>query len=232
MINFDLYSNLSKTYQLAKPFPYVVIDNFLPEFLLDKVLHELKNTDYWFHNEQEWMFQFEVNKHYTPNFNTDYDEFQKLLPYTTLVFDYLNSDEFLNFLQKLTGHKNLFRDPKLLGGGAHKIDSGGKLSIHKDYNSHPETKIVRKLNLLIYLNKDWKEEYNGNLELCNRETLVKEVEIEPIFNRAVLFDIDDSPHGHPKPLNTPKDVSRYSLALYYFSDYIPNNPHSVVFYHD
>jgi Rps23 Pro-64 3,4-dihydroxylase Tpa1-like proline 4-hydroxylase len=142
----------------------------------------------------------------------------------------LNTPEFLKHLENLTGIKKLFRDPLLMGGGVHKINRGGKLSIHIDYNNHPKTKQRRKLNLLIYLNKDWDKSWGSNLELWNKELTEKIIEVEPIFNRAVIFTIDDAPHGHPYPLNCPENISRYSLALYYFVDEEPEKKHSVIFY--
>jgi Rps23 Pro-64 3,4-dihydroxylase Tpa1-like proline 4-hydroxylase len=105
-----------------------------------------------------------------------------------------------------------------MGGGIHRIKRGGKLSIHKDYNEHPETKKQRRINLLIYLNENWESSWEGNLELWSNNTWKKSVEIEPIFNRAVIFNIENAPHGHPIPLNSPDNIDRYSLALYYFTD--------------
>jgi hypothetical protein len=74
------------------------------------------------------------------------------------------------------------------------------------------------------------KEWGGNLELWGGDPWKKEIEIEPIFNRAVIFSIEDAPHGHPLPLKTPDDVSRYSLALYYFTDEEVKNKHTVIFY--
>jgi len=119
-----------------------------------------------------------------------------------------------------------------MGGGVHKINKGGKLSIHTDYNKHPNTGHRRKLNLLIYLNKDWKKEWGGELELWEKDLSRECVKILPIFNRAVIFDIDNAPHGHPVPLNTPENVSRFSLALYYFTNETPENPRGVYFIDD
>ena len=40
----------------------------------------------------------------------------------------------------------------------------------------------------------------------------------PIFNRMVVFNTTETSfHGHPEPLNCPKDRSRKSLALYYYT---------------
>jgi Rps23 Pro-64 3,4-dihydroxylase Tpa1-like proline 4-hydroxylase len=230
MIDLSIFDKLSTNYQTAYPFPYVVIDNFLPEFLVLKCLEEVKNNEDWGYNQQKWVEPFQVNKFYLPGDTQDVSKLRNELPATTLILDYLNSPNFLTALENLTGIKKLFRDPLLMGGGVHKINTGGKLAIHKDYNIHPETKHRRKLNLLLYLNKDWDTRWGGNLELWNKELNTKIIEVEPIFNRVVIFTIDDAPHGHPHPLNCPEDISRYSLALYYFIDETPDDGHSVIFY--
>lgn len=234
MIDKSLGKKLNTTYKANLPFPYIVIDNFFPDFFLRKCKEEIMKHDIWHHDTIEWTQEFQVSKYYYPSDSTDMKEFNSKLPITTMVMDYLNSDEFLEFLQDLTGHEQLYRDPVLMGGGIHRIKRGGKLSVHFDYNEHPETKKLRKLNVLIYLNENWKSEWGGNLELWSKDLQNKEVEVEPIFNRMVIFDIEKAPHGHPIPLNSPEDVDRYSLALYYFTDNFvePENKNQVVFFYD
>jgi Rps23 Pro-64 3,4-dihydroxylase Tpa1-like proline 4-hydroxylase len=83
------------------------------------------------------------------------------------------------------------------------------------------------------LNKDWKTEWEGHLQLWDKDMTNAVVNVEPLFNRAVIFTInDDSLHGHPVPLNTPENVSRNSIALYYFTEENPDegDEHSVIFY--
>jgi hypothetical protein len=232
MIDYSISEKFKVQYRTAKPFPYIVIDNFLPEFLLQSCLNEIKKHDEWYTNQEGWIEPFEVNKFYYPNGNTDMMEFSRKLPITNMVTEYMNSEPFLKFLENLTGFEKLYRDPIMLGGGIHKIKKGGKLSVHIDYNEHPGRKWKRNLNLLLYLNKNWKKEWEGNLELWGGVPWKKEIEVEPIFNRAVIFSIEDAPHGHPIPLNTPEDVYRYSLALYYFTDEEVTNKHSVIFFED
>ena len=232
MIDYTLSDKLKIQYQTANPFPYIVIDNFLPEFLLKSCLNEIKKHEEWYTNGQEWIEKYEKNKFYYPNEETDMEEFNRKLPITNMITEYMNSPSFLNFLENLTGFEKLYRDPIMLGGGIHKIKNGGKLSVHIDYNEHPGKKWKRNLNLLLYLNENWKKEWEGNLELWSRTPWEKKVEVQPIFNRAVIFSIEDAPHGHPIPLNTPDDVSRYSLALYYFTDEEVKDKHSVIFYED
>jgi len=234
MIDYTLSDKLKVQYQTANPFPYIVIDNFLPEFLLESCLEEIKQHDEWYSNQADWVTEYERNKFYYPTDSTDMGDFKMKVPITNMITEYMNSDPFIKFLENLTGFEKLYRDPIMLGGGIHKIKRGGKLSIHIDYNQHPDKKWKRNLNLLLYLNKDWKSEWDGNLELWDKESWKKRVEIEPIFNRAVIFSIEGAPHGHPIPLNVPNNISRYSLALYYFTNEEVNDDdkHTVIFYKD
>jgi Rps23 Pro-64 3,4-dihydroxylase Tpa1-like proline 4-hydroxylase len=195
MIDYTLSDKLKIQYQTANPFPYIVIDNFLPDFLLESCLEEIKKHDEWYSNQEDWVGEYEKNKFYYPTYTTDMDEFKLKAPITNMITEYMNSTLFIKFLEKLTGFEKLYRDPVMMGGGIHKINKGGKLSIHIDYNQHPDEKWKRNLNLLLYLNKDWKSEWGGNLELWEKESWKKKLEIEPIFNRAVIFSIEDAPHG-------------------------------------
>jgi Rps23 Pro-64 3,4-dihydroxylase Tpa1-like proline 4-hydroxylase len=130
----------------------------------------------------------------------------------------LNSGYVLDWLESLTGVPRLIADTRLFGGGLHQTVNGGKLSIHVDFNIEPHTKLRRRLNFLIYLNKDWQDEWEGHLELwdVNKTKCVKR--IAPEFNRAVIFNTNGSSwHGHPTPLKTPEHITRKSLALYYYN---------------
>lgn len=201
---------LNNVYIKNQPFQHIVIDNFICDEILDQALMRMNQINY-----------FEKNKHFDPHQKrkkilTKEEE----LPHEFIeLIRFFNSQIFLNFLQKLTGIKEkLISDPYLWGGGLHAIGKGGFLKIHSDTNFHPNFKLDRRLNLLIYLNKNWKEEYGGNLELWNKDMSKCENSIEPIFNRAVIFSTDDqSYHGHPDPLNCPEDIERKSLAFYYYS---------------
>jgi Rps23 Pro-64 3,4-dihydroxylase Tpa1-like proline 4-hydroxylase len=132
------------------------------------------------------------------------------------MIDYFSSFEFISFLENLTGIPNLIPDPSLLGGGIHRIDKGGKLSIHADFNIHPHTNLHRRLNLLLYLNKNYQDEFQGKLELWNKDMSQCVQKISPIFNRMLIFKItDDAFHGHPEEWT--HDQSRISLAFYYYT---------------
>jgi hypothetical protein len=133
----------------------------------------------------------------------------------------------LKFIEDITNIPNLQADKHLLGGGVHKTTTEGRLAIHCDFNIHPQTGQNRRLNALLYLNSDWKPEYNGELELWNRDMSVCEQKIEPLLNRLIIFRItDDALHGHPNKWLAPKNYDRLSLAFYYYTDPRPEEEKS------
>ena len=126
----------------------------------------------------------------------------------------------MHFIQLLTGiNETLLGDPYFVGGGLHQIKRGGCLKIHADFNKHELTGLDRRVNILIYLNKNWKNDYGGHLELWDRDMKLCVKRILPEFNTVVIFNTTNyTYHGHPDSLNCPEGMSRKSLALYYFSN--------------
>jgi Rps23 Pro-64 3,4-dihydroxylase Tpa1-like proline 4-hydroxylase len=140
----------------------------------------------------------------------------------------------LRFLEVLTGIKGIISDPYFTGGGLHQIKRGGKLSVHADFNFHNDLKLDRRINVLVYLNKDWEEAYGGHFELWDRDMSKAQQKILPLFNRCAIFSTTSySYHGHPTPLACPPDRTRKSIATYYYSNGRPaeevNESHSTLF---
>ena len=206
----DFGQSLKEKYFNAHPFPHIQIDNFFSDKFINQVLDEFPDLSN-FNSSQKYKNQNEIKFA-----NNDYVNFPFTIKY---FFDFLNSNFFLEFLQNITSIKEkLYADPKLNGGGLHEIKSGGLLKVHTDFNKHPNNGLDRRVNVLIYLNKDWKEDYRGSLELWDKDMKVCKKKIMPLFNRMVIFSTTDfSNHGHPDPIKCPSDVSRKSIALYYFS---------------
>jgi len=211
-------------YSNAVPFPHVVLDDFFDPNLLNHVLAEFPppNAIRWqqFDNEREIKLASAAEFSFGP--------------ITRLFLYHLNSITFLDFLSTVTGIPNLISDPRFDGGGLHQIVRGGKLGVHADFNRHPAYNLDRRLNLLLYLNKDWREEYGGHLQLWNRDMTRCDARVLPIFNRVMIFGTTDfTYHGHPDPLQCPEDTTRKSLALYYFSNGRPaeeiSGDHSTIF---
>jgi 2-oxoglutarate-Fe(II)-dependent oxygenase superfamily protein len=220
----ELEGGAHHAYAGARPFPHVVFDNFFDPALLDRVLGEFPRpgTIEWqrFDNAREIKLASRAESSFGP--------------LTRLLLYHLNSYTFLEFLSRVTGIADLISDPCFDGGGMHQIVRGGKLAVHADFNKHPRYGLDRRLNLLIYLNKGWREEYGGALELWDREMTRSEAKIFPLFNRLVIFGTTDfTYHGHPEPLQCPPELTRKSLALYYFTNGRPaeeiSGEHSTLF---
>jgi 2OG-Fe(II) oxygenase superfamily len=201
-------------YETADPFPHVVMDNIFPEPFLENVLTEFPGPD-----AIDWKrFSDGTGRKLATR------EESQLGPWTLALLHQLNSSRFIRVLEALTGITGLIPDPHLEGGGLHQIERGGYLKIHADFNKHEGLRLDRRLNLLLYLNKDWNEDFGGHLELWTplMDRCVKK--ILPIFNRCVVFSTTDySYHGHPEPLACLDARSRKSIALYYYTNGRPEN---------
>ncbi|MGF1491797.1 MAG: 2OG-Fe(II) oxygenase [Microcoleaceae cyanobacterium] len=219
-----LASKNHEAYANAKPFPHIVMDNFLPEFILNSILEEFPKP-----GTIEWQkFNDPSQKKLASQHEQQMGEATRLLLYQ------LNSGTFMEFLEKLTGIDGIIPDPHFVGGGLHQIEPGGFLKIHADFNRNKRLRLDRRLNLLIYLNKDWQEEYGGHFELWDTEMKQCEKAVLPVFNRCVIFSTTDfSYHGHPNPLACPEGRTRRSLALYYYTNGRPeeelSGSHSTLF---
>jgi Rps23 Pro-64 3,4-dihydroxylase Tpa1-like proline 4-hydroxylase len=201
---------LKKTYSTDNPFPHIAIDNFLRPDELGKAEKEFPPIDDagWIH-----YLHFNEKKHGLNKMDMIPMECRSLI-------QELNSPEFIAWLSEITGIPNLLPDESLEGGGLHQSKRGGFLNIHADFTVHPHKRNWRRrVNVLVYLNKNWEEEYNGHLELWTRDMKSCAAKISPIFNRCVIFNTDfDSFHGVPEVINCPENMTRKSVALYYFTE--------------
>jgi len=221
--DLSLLAKINKEkYQNSKPYPHIIIKNFFDKDFLNLVLEEFpdlskKQSSINYENKNEIKFANNDRKHFKKN--------------TKKLFEYLNSTQFLNFLQKISSIKErILPDRSLSGGGLHEIKRGGVLKVHTDFNKHPTKNLDRRINVLIYLNKRWKKNYGGELELWNKDMKKCVKKILPTFNTMVIFSTNDfTNHGHPRYLNCPKNISRKSVATYYFSKGRPNNEIATVY---
>jgi hypothetical protein len=212
-VNLENIKNAFSTFHNAEPFPYCVIDNFFTDRVAQQLSQEFPNSDSDVFNGN-YFNKIEIKR--TCNI---WDRF----PSTTYsVLQYLNGQEFLNFLTPLTNDIKLYADQGLHGGGWHIHPPGGKLNVHLDYSIHPKLKLQRNYNLLVYLNPNYQNSWGGELGLWTSEdnkpkNLVKI--LEPKFNRGIIFDTTcNSWHGLEVPNNFPEGQDRKSIALYYLTD--------------
>ncbi len=221
----DLAENNADKYQTSKPFSHISFDNFLPAEILEKVLSEFPNVE-----DDQWQ-QY---KSETENGKLASSKYEMIPPHTRYVLDQLNTPPFLQFLERLTGIEGLIPDPYYTGGGMHQTKRGGWLGVHVDFNKYEKLKIYRRINVLIYLNKNWKPEYGGDLELWDEKMENMEEKIAPIFNRCAIFTTsENSHHGHPDPITCPEGETRKSLAWYYYTvengEHVSSEGHTTLF---
>ena len=205
------------TYRTAEPFPHCAIDNFFPQEVADRLLKDFPSR-----NEIAWEGSNSGNE--VKSHTEDETQFP---PFIRHVLQACNSSTFITFLEQLTGIDGLVADPHFRGAGMAYIARGGKLGIHADFNVNKRLKLDRRLNVLLYLNKDWKDEFGGHIELWSRDMKNCVQKILPVFNRCVIFSTtDDAFHGHPDPLSCPEDRMRKSLSLYFYSNGRPEEEQS------
>lgn len=216
-LNHDA-ATLRDRYQSADPFPHIALDGLFDAALLDRVLADFPKPE-----ETRWM-RFDSPTEKKLGY---YHEHSTITDTVRAFLDALNGFEMLLWLEALTGIEGLIPDPYFGGGGLHQIEPGGFLKIHADFNVHPKLKLDRRINLLIYMNKDWRDEWGGHLELWNPAMTECRQRIAPIFNRTVIFSTTDtSYHGHPHPLASPPKVTRKSVSLYYYTAGRPEDERS------
>ena len=196
-------------YVNATPFPHIVIDEFLPTELVQEILANFPTGE----RASDRVF----------NLGYGGEHKRQILPddcsrFARDVFRFFNSRPVLQFLEGLTGIKGLLPDPYFDGGGFHEISRGGRLGIHADFRINERLNVQRRLNILIYLNENWEDDWKGQLELWSRNMKECVVKIPPLINRCVVFSTEsDSWHGHPDPLEIPEGRTRKSMALYYYT---------------
>ena len=207
--------HLPAVYAAARPFPHVEIEPFFPEDIVPDIARGFPPL-----RPEHWSGSGDAD----PNRKHKYMSGNESLFGDVLrqALYQLNSSFFVEFLERLTGIEGLIPDP-YLGGALRCYTRGGLLGVHTDYNWHNKLKLYRRVNLIVYLNREWPVSFGGELELWTTDWSRCAKRIFPGWNKAVIFGVDDrSPHGFPAPLRCPEGYPRKSLQLYYYSARIPD----------
>lgn len=191
----------------AKPFEHIVIDEFLKNEYAEEIFKLFPKIDSTWH---EYKNPIEV-KYAFDNINS--------LPVDLKnYFYYLSTPEIINIIRKITNFDNLEYDEYLHGAGVHLHPRFGRLNIHLDYEKHPYSGKERRLNIILFMSKDWDVNWNGANELWNSDITKCIAKTDIKFNRAILFKTNDiSWHGLPDKIQCPENIFRKSLAYYYVS---------------
>jgi hypothetical protein len=209
MIRFEQLESkqaaLAEVFRTAKPFSYVVIDNFCEAERLRDLLSQVPNPeDGGISKSRDYVFA--KNKFEKSNF-------REIGPLFDEIYSDLMSDRFKAILQTVVDAP-VWVDPEFHGGGIHQGGEGSFLDMHVDFSHHPlHNNWARDLNILLYLNPDWVPEHRGQLELRHKET-GEATQVEPLFNRCVIMHTRDyTLHGYGR-INFPQGSYRRSIATY------------------
>ncbi len=208
MIDFEKIEKnkeaLRLDYLLAKPFPHLIIDQFCNQDKTDELYRQMpdiqtKSRDYVFAANK-----FEKSK------------IKDISPLFAELADDLISERFKNFLCFIT-NEEVFVDEAFHGGGIHQGKQNSFLDMHVDFNYHPlHPYWFRNLNLLLYLNKDWKASYGGHLQLEDLRTGERKA-IDIPFNRMVIQQTRKyTLHGYGRT-SFPEGSYRTSIASYAYT---------------
>jgi hypothetical protein len=226
--SIDGLSRFTSEFAHNKPFKHLVIDDFFKPEFTQRMLDEFPSFD----------DKLAMNENGEVGRKAVHEKVTGIGPAYKQLDELARSEEFREYVAKLTGIENLIYDPYYFGGGTHNNLSGQDLDPHVDFTHHPITGDHRRLNLIVYLNKEWHEEWGGNIEFHKNPRLNPAdddiISVEPLFNRAVVFETNNiSWHGFPR-IELPQDkagLSRKSFALYYYTHQRehPVKPHSTIY---
>jgi len=210
-------AQLRQEFNEALPYRHLVIDNFLTSegaLALNQhfpTIDELK-THWKSLNEKK----------------SEGSDFEKFAPSFRELKTELFSQKTYDWITQVTGIEEVFITDDSMGAGLHQGVDGSFLDIHIDFNIHHIKNVHRRLNLLIYLEQDWKDEYGGHLELWNADMTNCDKIVAPQFNRCVIFETSEiSYHGYGK-VSLPADKTRKSFFAYFYT----NEREGAAKYHD
>jgi Rps23 Pro-64 3,4-dihydroxylase Tpa1-like proline 4-hydroxylase len=198
-------TQLHSKFNSNKPVRHLVIDNLLQPSLADTIFRNFPPMK-------------EMNTHYKGinEKKAEHSDLAKLDASFQQLHVALGSPEFIQWLQRITGINSLSTIEDRLGYGLHQGANGSFLDIHIDYNLHPIKKMFRKLNFILFFNKQWENDWGGHLELWDRDVKNCIQSIAPVFNRCVIFECSEiSYHGYSK-ISVPEGITRKSCYQYYF----------------
>ena len=200
--------SLRTSYITAKPYPHLAIDNLFEPQLLDRLVAEFPKPQ-----DRDWLVWDTTHE-----LKTTSKGINGLSILTQMFCLWLNSADFIQTIEAIVGIDNLVGDPLFHGAGLHEMYRDGWLEMHADYTKHFTLPLMRRINILIYLNRDWDASWGGELVMQNSENPEKKASYPAYFNRTVIFPTTARTfHGVPTPLSCPIDRSRKLLSIYYWT---------------
>jgi len=194
-----------RSYKEAFPWPHVVIED-----LIDPALIAAAESE-----ELELALSLPL-RHATRQIKAETP--RPSGPSALAILDVLRGKRFLAFLEELTGIAGLIPDPGHYWAGLQVFPSGAFQAVHRDFRVHPITRLFHRVNVLVYLNSDWRSDYGGDLELWSSDASTCVHRIPPKAGTSVIFESSwAAVHGIPDPIRCPARRARLSLASNYYT---------------
>ena len=201
--------DLQEKFVNAVPYDHIIIPNFLNNEYAEQIYHSFPTNI----EDNKWhQYNNPIEVKYA------FDDIQQLPNAVKDIFYLLSTKEISEKFSMLSKIQKLEHDPYLHGAGLHVHPRNGRLHVHLDYEKHPHLSKQRRLNIILYLNKNWNPEWNGETQLWDKN-MDKCVVKSPIeFNTAIVFKTNEiSWHGVPEIITCPEGILRKTLAYYYLS---------------
>ena len=201
-------------FTFAEPFRHVVIENFLEPQLCRELMAQFPSFE----------AKHALNEMGQVGRKAVVTGLKRIGPAYARFDATIRGRPFLETMSRITGIPDLLYDPEYVGGGTHENLNRQDLDTHVDFNYHPNRPWHRRLNLIVFLNDEWHEEWGGCLELMrdpwsDDAAQAKRIVI-PTANRAVIFETNErSWHGFRR-IQLPEskqEISRRSLAIYLYT---------------
>lgn len=199
----------------TKPFPYLVLDDFMDAEFFEKLQNSLENIEI---PSTGRKFNTEVENKKWISLNSDLPDLVQQ------VVGSLNSDSWVENIKELTKIPSIITTPysntKL--SNYHVMEPGSVLGPHVDHACEPVKKIPHILNMIVYLTKDWDERNGGGTFFydMNGEKIISDVSYRG--NRAVIFlHTPYSFHGVNRVSTNAKQKRRSIYVDYYSESFSP-----------
>lgn len=206
----------SPTSSGTTPVAWHVFDNFIDAITIDAIAEET-NKPLSYERCGKWFTYSNKDEK-----KTTCNDPESMGPVTSLLLDKMQGDKFVSDMEELFSISPLQSDPLLHGGGIHICGAGGLLSIHLDYAKHKRLPLLeRRLNAILYLSQEWKEEWGGATVLTKPDGCTVLNRVHPKPGRLFVFETNDLSYHGVEPVTCPEGVERVTLATYYLSHIRP-----------
>jgi Rps23 Pro-64 3,4-dihydroxylase Tpa1-like proline 4-hydroxylase len=215
-VNFAGREALRHQFASAKPFPFLKIENFIASDFAQEVALAYPTFD-------DAMAAGRSFKTVNEQKKVQITDTKQFGPPILRLHEMLSSPQFLAHLSYITDIPNLLADEELVGGGVHVTGPGGRLDVHIDFNYMEHRDLHRRVNLLLYLNSTWQEDWGGQIQLWDRNVQTCEQQFSPALNRCIIFETSDVSFHGVTPVSPDAPYPRLSFATYYYTREAPAN---------